>query len=168
VDDFEQTNWWAYLDEPMRDLMQQSISLLKVFNTQTLMFNHDYSFIVFGAAKAYEGFLKKLLLDLGLIRGYQYRGEHFRIGRAMSPSLPTRYRHGWVYGKLSGKCGGDEIPRKLWETWKRARNRLFHYFPDHKSLISLGEAGELVTEISTRMDEALQGCQVSGNIRIQR
>ena len=53
MEDIEKTNWWAYMDEPMRDLIRESIDLLKIDNNY-----HDYGFVVFPAAKAFEGFLK--------------------------------------------------------------------------------------------------------------
>jgi len=160
--DYKNTNWWKYLDESMRDLVEESFVLLE--REERLQEKlHDYSFVVFPMAKAYEGFLKKLLLDMKLIDSRQYFGEHFRIGRALNPSLPKRYRAGWVYGKLVESCGGrDELPLAMWEVWKRARNRIFHFFPDHHEFINLGEARGLVEEISDVMSKALVGCHVFG------
>src|SRR6266508_1592441 len=90
--------WWLYLTENQRALLAQAVTLLereKVFKEQLF---EDYSFIVFPAAKAYEGFLKKLLFDLGFINSSQYSGEHFRIGKSLNPNLPLRYRKSdWVF-----------------------------------------------------------------------
>ncbi|KKU56648.1 hypothetical protein A3H89_00330 [Candidatus Amesbacteria bacterium RIFCSPLOWO2_02_FULL_48_11] len=155
---FENTNWWKYADPLIRDLMRGAYVLLE--REKAIVDGlHDYSFIVFPAAKAYEGFLKKLFLDLGLISRQQYYGEYFRIGKALSPSLPKRYRSGWVFGKLAGVCGGEELPLKMWQVWKRARNRIFHFFPDHREFITLAEAEELLAEITGVMDDSLAGCR---------
>lgn len=161
--DYKQTNWWTYLDEPMKDLVGESFSLLEMSYAQGSMSNlHDYSFVVFPLAKAYEGFLKKLFLDMGLISRAQYFGEHFRIGKALNPNLPKRYRSGWVYGKLVAACGGrDELPNKMWAVWKSARNRIFHFFPDHKEFIDLDTAAGLVNEVAGVMGEAMEGCKIS-------
>src|SRR3990172_6598924 len=147
MNDYKKTNWWTYLDESMRDLVEESFLLLE--REERLQESlHDYSFVVFPMAKAYEGFLKKLLLEMKLIDSRQYFGEHFRIGRALNPSLPKRYRAGWVYGKLVESCGGaEELPLSMWEVWKTARNRIFHFFPDHHEFICLEEARRLVEEI---------------------
>lgn len=143
----------------MRDLVEESFTLLE--REERLQGElHDYSFVVFPMAKAYEGFLKKLLLDMKLIDKRQYYGEHFRIGRALNPSLPKRYRAGWVYGRLVESCqGNEELPLFLWEVWKRARNRIFHFFPDHHEFISLEEAREMIEKLAEGMERALEGCK---------
>ncbi len=147
------------MDESMRDLVEESFTLLE--REERLQGElHDYSFVVFPMAKAYEGFLKKLLLDMKLIDKRQYYGEHFRIGRALNPSLPKRYRAGWVYGRLVESCqGNEELPLFLWEVWKRARNRIFHFFPDHHEFISLEEAREMIEKLAEGMERALEGCK---------
>jgi|SRR3990172_2714592 len=158
---FEKSNWWHYVDESLRELMGQSRELItheRAAITGSDGVYSDYSFVVFPAAKAYEGFLKKVFLDMGLIGQPQYYGEHFRIGRALSPTLPKRYRAGWVYGKLVRSCRGDVLPQRMWELWKRARNKTFHYFPGKQQRLTLDEAERLVEEIALTMEESLQGC----------
>jgi uncharacterized protein (DUF2249 family) len=164
MEDYINTNWWKYLEAPLQELMRQSMDLIdrekeRLVNEKVLPY-HDYSFVIFPAGKAYEGFLKELLLDLNMITKQQYYGEHFRIGRALSPNLPKRYRHGWVFGKLGQVCGGDVLPLLMWETWKRARNRTFHYFPDKNEWNSLEQAEGLVGEIIQTMERSLLGCKV--------
>lgn len=158
----KQPNWWQYLDEGMRDLMNESKYLLEREKEHMQQVGalplHDYSFIVFPAAKAYEGFLKKLFLDLKMITPRQYEGDRFRIGRALNPNLPVRYRWDWVYGKLVDYCQGTKLPDRLWGVWKEARNRIFHFFPGHSRFLTLAEAEQLVAEIEQMMAEALIGC----------
>jgi hypothetical protein len=158
------TKWWGYADDTIRDLMQQSFDLLdreeKRINEEGKTPYKDYGYIVFSAAKAYEGFLKKAFLDMKLISNQQYNSDHFRIGRALSPTLPKRYQAGWVYGKLAGSCGGDALPMAMWEVWKSARNRIFHYFPQYQQCISLEEAKSLVSALALMMERILVGCRV--------
>ena len=142
----------------MRDLVGESYELLEREEKMGGQL-HDYSFVVFPIAKAYEGFLKKLFLDMGLISQSQYVGEHFRIGKALNPNLPKRYRSGWVFGRLVESCGSPDLPLRMWEAWKRARNRIFHFFPDHQEFITLGEARELVERVSEVMEEAMS-CRI--------
>ena len=152
-----------YIDSVMKDLLQQSFDLL-IFEKKQQQAGikpyHDYGFIVFPAAKAYEGFLKKLFLDLKVISKQQFESDHFRIGRALSPSLPKRYRVGWVYGKLVDYCQGEVLPMEMWNTWKIARNRTFHYFPQHQQCITILEAENLISEITQVMDKCLTGCKI--------
>ena len=153
------------MDAPMRDLMQESFDLLARENVDIehqASPVHDYAFTVFPAAKAYEGFLKKLLYELKLINRTQYTGDRFRIGKSLNPHLPKRYQYDWVFAKLATYCGGEQLPFRLWQVWKRARNQIFHYFPDRHAIVSLPEAEGLVLEITQAMEFALDGCKVFG------
>lgn len=122
---------------------------------------HDYAFVVFPAAKAYEGFLKKLFLDLGWISPDDYFGKRFRIGKALNPSLEPelRQREG-VYDKIVEFCQGRELADKLWETWKQARNSTFHWFPKEKNAIAYEEAKQKVVMIIDAMDAAFGKCKI--------
>lgn len=159
---YENSNWWKYLTEPMRDLAKESFTLLEREESHLRQGSgepmHDYSFVVFPMSKAYEGFLKKLFYDLGLINKNQFGGDRFRIGKALNPNLPKRYQWDWVYDKLALACHGEETPLLMWEVWKKARNRIFHFFPDHNEFISLGQARELISEIQKAMEKALIQC----------
>lgn len=162
MESIEGTNWWKYLDETMRELMSQSYKLIELEESRSAKgeIYQDYAFVVFPAAKAYEGFLKKLFLDMGLINKQQFNSDHFRIGRALSPTLPKRYRAGWVYGKLSAFCDGDSLPMEMWEVWKKGRNRTFHFFPHRLGNTSLEEGKLIVGAIANIMDKSLSGCKV--------
>lgn len=157
--DFQNTSWWKYLTEPMRDLAGESFTLLE--REERLQEGlHDYSFVVFPMAKAYEGFLKKLFFDLGLINKQQYGGDRFRVGKTLNPNLPKRYQWDWVYEKLVEVCRGDEVPLQMWEVWKKARNRIFHFFPDHHEFITLDGARQLIEEVTVVMARSLETCRV--------
>jgi hypothetical protein len=154
--DFEKENWWKFLDESQQELLKESFLLLaREENSQDQW--HDYAFVVFPAAKAYEGFLKKLLLGLGFLSREQYEGDRFRIGKALNPSLERELRGESVYDKLKGLCK-PELPEQLWQTWKKSRNLLFHWFPWHKNSISLSEARERVEMVVASMRAAVVEC----------
>jgi len=149
------------LTDPMRDLAGESFILLE--REEKLQEGlHDYSFVVFPMAKAYEGFLKKLFYDLGLINKKQYGGDRFRVGKALNPNLPKRYQWDWVYDRLTLACKGEETAMEMWEVWKKARNRTFHFFPDHHEFISLEQAKELIGEIADVMEKSLIQCDRVG------
>lgn len=146
----------------MRDLAAQSQALLAHERERGIESTyHDYGFIIFPMAKAFEGFLKKFLYSLQLISAKQYFGDHFRIGKALNPHLPKRYQWDWVYEKLAVFCKSEELPQLLWETWRKGRNQIFHYFPDHHEFVSLDQAEVIVDEIAVAMEKALLGCHLT-------
>lgn len=147
----------------MRDLVKETYVMLarEEKNGDQL---HDYSFVVFPMAKAYEGFLKKLFFDLRLINKKQYMGDRFRVGKSLNPNLPKRYQWDWVYKSLVDKCRGEELPAQMWQVWKNARNRIFHYFPSHQRFITLVEAQDLIVAISQTMEAALLGCATQSKL----
>lgn len=160
MEELESRSWWNYLDKVQQDLIRQSFHLLAEEEREQKSLA-DYSFIVFPAAKAYEGFLKKLFFDLGLISRTQFSGERFRIGRALNPAILRDYPQESIYEKLSRYCGGEEISARLWRTWKNSRNLVFHYFPDKENLISFSEAKSRVNEVVEAIDSSFQSCQVA-------
>ena len=157
--------WWRYLEEDMQELLSQSVKLLAHVPEWKDRY-HDYAFIVFPAAKAYEGFLKKLFLDMGFINSEEYIGKRFRIGRALNPSLEKelREREG-IYDKLVNYCKGRELGDKLWDTWKLSRNLLFHWFPGERNAIDLAEAKERFERIVEAIDSAFEGCKLELDIK---
>lgn len=152
--------WWEYAHSDVKELMKQSINLLEKAPKWKNRY-HDYSFVVFPAAKAYEGFLKNLFRDLGFITNEDYYGKHFRIGRALNPSLEPRFRESEsVYDRIAQFCGGRELPDKLWHAWRQGRNLLFHWFPDQLNVVTYKEASECVNLIIDAMDFAFKECKL--------
>jgi len=166
VDQLEARKWWKYLGEDLQKLLLTSEFLYSVVEEwggnlpggkQKF---HDYSFVVFPAAKAYEGFLKKLFLDLNCITEEDYYGKHFRIGKALNPSLSKELRGQGVYDKMVNFCQGKELPDRLWETWKYSRNLVFHWFPNEKNTITLAEAGTRIEMVIGAIDQAFGECRI--------
>jgi len=153
--------WWSYLPEDLQESLGLSMYLAEESSNWSKKF-HDYSFIVFPAAKAYEGFLKKVFLDMGFISEPDYLGKHFRIGRALNPDLPKKYQEDdWVYGKLVGFCSGEELPAKLWNTWRESRNLLFHWFPNELNVVTHAEAVEKLLMIVSAIDLVFSACRIT-------
>ncbi len=150
---FFHASWFEFLEDEGKVLVTQSVELVERESRLNSSF-HDYSFLVFPMAKAYESFLKKLLFAMGLIDRNQYEGKQFRIGRSLNPDIPSRHRDEyWLYDNVAGLCGG-ELARDLWNTWLSCRNHIFHYFPEEKSNISLSDAQKLLRMMDTSMDAA--------------
>lgn len=158
--------WWTYIEEDLQELLVASEFLSNVVRSWGgdlpggKVF-HDYSFVVFPAAKAYEGFLKKLFLDLGFITDADYSGKRFRIGKALNPYLEDRFRESEsVYDKIIKHCGGKELADFLWNAWTNGRNLIFHWFPEDKKAISFPEAEDKIKLIVEAMDKAFEGCKI--------
>jgi hypothetical protein len=152
--------WWEYLDEDLKELIKESVLLVDRVGSWQEKF-HDYAFVVFPAAKAYEGYLKNLFLDMGFISEKQFYGKRFRIGKALNPSLNRkRYKKQSVYDRIVNYCGGKEMADVLWDTWKQCRNILFHWFPNEKNTIDYKEAKEKVTKILDAMNFAFKECKI--------
>lgn len=159
--------WWDYVEEDIRGLLQTCFFLKEVVlgwgadlpaGKKVI---HDYSFMVFPAAKAYEGFLKKVFLDMGFIDEADYRGTRFRIGKALNPFLEKEYRsRESVYDKIVAHCGGKELADILWKAWKEGRNLVFHWFPDEEKVISYEKAKEKINLIVHAMDEMFSECKL--------
>ena len=152
--------WWGYVEEDVRELLLTTQLLINKVGDWEEKF-HDYAFVVFPAAKAYEGFLKKLFLDLGWISENDYFGKRFRIGKALNPSLEPELRQKeGVYDKIVEFCQGRELADQLWETWRQARNSTFHWFPKEKNAISSDEAKQKVVMVIDAMDAAFRQCKI--------
>jgi hypothetical protein len=151
--------WYDYLEEDLRELLEQSFELMEKVPSWHDGF-HDYSFIVFPAAKAYEGFLKKMFLDLNFITKEDYYGRHFRIGKALNPQLEPRFRtEESIYDRLVSFTGDNSLADDLWDTWKNCRNLVFHWFPDEKRAITFDEAKTRILRIVSAIDASYKECK---------
>jgi hypothetical protein len=154
--------WFNNLDQMQQQLAELSFELLeREKKLDSKLF--DYSFILFPISKAYEGYLKTFLFQLGLISEQVYMGRKFRIGRALNPDMNERFRdQWWLYDDLSNRCS-EEMARKIWDAWIACRNHIFHYFPAEKNQFS-------IQEIENRMNllievfESMYQCQIHGKM----
>lgn len=145
----------SYLSDGQRDLLAEGAHLLTFVHAKNSHIFDDYSFLVFPFAKAYEGFLKQVFLDAGYISRKEYYSQHFRIGRVLSPNLARRLGNKSVYKKICDENGCD-ISELVWNTWKKGRNEVFHYFPHNIRSLSLKEAEEIVREIVLAMETIIE------------
>jgi hypothetical protein len=156
----EKKIWWSYLPEDLQGLLRESVILTNNVGKWKEKFD-DYAFVVFPAAKAYEGFLKTLFLDLGFISEKVFYGKRFRIGKALNPALKSRFREKIsVYDKIVTYCGGSGLADSLWDTWKTCRNLLFHWFPNEKNAITFSQAKMRVKKVIKAFDMAFKECKV--------
>lgn len=150
----EDSRVWQFLSPEARELARDGTHLIEDRREHTISLS-DYSYLVFPFAKLFEGFLKDLFLSLSIIDWRAYTSDHFRIGKVLSPNLVRRLGSHSAYGQLRARFG-DELPRRLWEVWKRGRNLVFHYYPHNYRSLTEVEAREVVTQIASVMDQALE------------
>lgn len=144
-----QAPWLKYLDPSQRELVEVSFYLSQEFANNTTL--QDFSFIVFPMAKAYEGFLKKVLLDLNLINQEVYYGRHFRIGQALNPDVsPNQRDQWWLFDDLSRMLNHD-LAQEIWQTWLQCRNHVFHFFPNGEQKLNFAEAVNCLNQMQNVM-----------------
>jgi hypothetical protein len=146
---------WQYLSPEQRVLAGDGEFLVADSLVHIDQEPTDYSYLVFPFAKMYEGFLKQLFLDLGIINENQYYSDRFRIGKALSPNLAYSRGIYRAYGLLEKKYGKG-LATRLWHTWKEGRNLVFHYFPHNYRALKRDHAVALIDNIIETMDEAVQ------------
>lgn len=145
---------WSFLDSEQKDLLTDTEYLINETDKEQRVLT-DYSFLVFSVAKIYEGFLKKLFFNLGLITQEEYKGERFRVGKALNPQLDQHLRHESIYDRLISYRNDKNVPDELWAAWKSGRNLIFHYFPDHRHNITKEEALNKINQILKAMENAV-------------
>jgi len=158
--DLKEKKWWPYVEKDIRSLFVEAFILMEFAKESDQKFN-DYAFVVFPAAKGYEGLLKKVFLDLGFITKEDFFGKRFRIGKALNPSLEKAFRHESVYDRLVTHCKGKEVADKLWQTWRLSRNLVFHWFPNEKNSLDLDEAKDRLEMILSAIDSLFTECKIN-------
>jgi hypothetical protein len=145
---------WQYLLPDMRALLRDGEFLVEDSARHTDEPPTDFSYIVFPFAKLYEGFLKKVFLDIGIIDERDYHSDHFRIGKVLSPNLARQLGSRSAYGEISTRYS-TELAARLWHTWKEGRNMVFHYFPHNFRCLTRAQAIELVNTLTNTMAESV-------------
>jgi hypothetical protein len=150
----EGSKLWNYLSADQRVLAGDGAFLLAELAVHHDSEPTDYSYLVFPFAKLYEGFLKQLFLDTGIISQNEYESEHYRIGKALSPHLMGRLRRKSAYGQIQTRYGKG-LATRLWHTWKNGRNMVFHYFPRNYRALTSEQAQCAIQGIVDAMNEAI-------------
>src|SRR4030067_2679821 len=99
--------FWDYLSQNQKDLILEGQYLMNDIIKDHAYNFKDYSFLVFPFAKAYEGFLKKLFLDIDFISHLDYISDHLRLGKLMSPNLINRLGERSLYKKIEEKTSRE-------------------------------------------------------------
>src|SRR5438105_2941068 len=100
MDNLTTSPFWADLSQTQQDLIEEGQYLMNdVIKDHAYTFK-DYSFLIFPFAKSYEGYLKKLFLEIKFISHLDYVSDHFRLGKFMSPNLEARLGERSLYKKI--------------------------------------------------------------------
>lgn len=152
--------FWDYLSQTQKDLILEGTYLMEDVVRHGNYHFRDYSFLIFPFAKAYEGYLKKLFLDVGFINHLDYVSDHLRLGKLMSPNLISTlgdrslYKQLWTYGS-------KELADNVWETWKMGRNQVFHYFPHNVKAVTFEDAENIINKIIQTMKDVHEKLNLS-------
>lgn len=146
---------WQFFDINQKDYLTDSFYLLDHLKTHPVVLN-DYSFILFGVAKCFEGFLKKLFLKKNYINEDQFLSTRYRIGKVLNPALEQKFREESVYDNIRNETGNNNLANSLWETWKFNRNRVFHYFPNKIDYLTIEECERKINNTVSVMEETLK------------
>ncbi|MEK7595618.1 MAG: hypothetical protein AAB443_03490 [Patescibacteria group bacterium] len=142
---------WNFLGENLQGLVADGEVLISDVALHEKNIT-DYSYLVFPFAKAYEGFLKKLFLELKLIDKSEFYGDEVRIGRILNPTFRTESKS--VYDKIP-HLPDRNLSEYLWSVWKSARNLVFHYYPNNFRKLTFEEAKFLIDDVVEAMLEAV-------------
>lgn len=147
---------WKYFTPDFKAIVEDGEILIRNVDSERERIGiTDFSFLVFPFAKAYEGFIKKLLLDLKAIKPDEYYGDEIRVGRLLNPDY-KREDGGSVFTDLCKHSPERKtLAHGLWEVWKKGRNQVFHYFPHNFRKLSYEEAVGLIKDFVTVMKEAV-------------
>lgn len=147
--------FWNYLSQNQKDLILEGQYLMNEIIKDHAYHFKDYSFLVFPFAKAYEGFLKQLFLDIGFISRLDYISDHLRLGKLMSPNLTMRLGDRSLYLKIK-QAADEKLAEDVWNAWKMGRNQVFHYFPHNVKSITFEDAEKIVNQIIQVMEKTYE------------
>lgn len=151
---------WQYLSEEIQGLISDGETLVNfVISNDAGKEISDHSFMVFPFAKAYEGYLKKLFLDIGMIKPDEYYSDDIRIGRILNPRYQAE--KGNVFSRMCEHSPNRrDLSQKLWDVWKSGRNEIFHYFPHNFKKLNFDEAMTLIKAFVDAMEAAVSRCEM--------
>lgn len=150
---------WNYLEPDLQGLIGDGEILLDYAENLKGKIS-DFSYLVFPFSKAYEGFLKKLFLDLDVMREDDYYSDDIRIGRILNPNYIEENKHIYKSLCLNNKSG-EIMTNALWEIWREGRNQVFHYFPHNFRSLSYEEALKIIHRVIEVMELAVGRCKLT-------
>ncbi|MFA9288461.1 MAG: hypothetical protein ACEQSA_01100 [Weeksellaceae bacterium] len=140
-----------YLGKDILYLRYDSLILLDKLENDLHVFS-DYSFVVSPFAKAYEGFLKKILVDVGAISKDELKSK---------PSLSVNSYFHPVEGSMvkytSDAAREKAIPAVIYTVYQECRNEIMHFdiyqHPSKKAIRNIEEAKFFIKRIEDAIEK---------------
>lgn len=116
-----------YIGNDLLELLEDGYRMINDFNKDkgTLSFPQvsDYSFLILPTAKAYEGILKKILINKGMLKEEGLKNNpNVNVGSFFNPLGNEA-----VFKILRDKARDKSIPHVIYSTYQECRNQLLHY-----------------------------------------
>ena len=156
----EGSKLWNYFSPDQRVMASDGAYLLADIEQHHDSTPTDYSYLVFPFAKLYEGFLKQLFLDLGVISEKEYNSEHYRIGKSLSPNLVGRLRARSAYRQIQDRYG-KESGHKVVAYLEKRKKYGISLFPGYLRALTHEAAQAIVHQMVDTMNDAIDITNVS-------
>ncbi len=109
------------------DLYKDSCRIFELFEIDSLRTNDsyvsDYSFLLLPIAKSYEGILKRVLVEKGVISESKLlENPSVNVGAYLNPVGNEK-----IFNLLKDKARDKAIPHVIYSTYQECRNQILHY-----------------------------------------
>ena len=117
-----------FVGEELLDLHEDNRALLQSYNPSNdksvdIVDYSDYSFLVLPIAKVYEGILKKILVDGGLLKEDDlFKNPSINVGGYYNPVGNNK-----IFKLLKDKARDKAVPHVIYSTYQECRNQILHY-----------------------------------------
>ncbi len=115
-----------FIGEDLLDLYEDNRSLLQRYSNHhdgTVEEYSDYSFLVLPIAKVYEGTLKKILVDIGVLKESDLtKNPSINVGKYYNPVGNNK-----IFELLKDRSRDKSVPHVIYSTYQECRNQIFHY-----------------------------------------
>jgi len=113
----------------------------------------DYSFVILPLAKCFEGFLKKLLIHLGLVKeSLLVTDPYIAVNKYFNP------KHDSVSSLLKDNKRDKSIPPLIYTVYQECRNNILHYDLHRNTSVNSYEDAQFLAQ---RIEDAIVKAYVS-------
>jgi hypothetical protein len=117
----------SFVGDELIELYQDSTAIMKDYKNHKdfadLHILSDYSFVVLPIAKVYEGILKKILVEKGLVSEEEMASSpDLNVSAYFNPVGNAK-----IFTHLSDRARDKAIPHVIYSTYQECRNQILHY-----------------------------------------
>ncbi len=127
-----------FVGQDLIDLRNDAYALASLWQSSpSVPTVHDYSFIVVPMSKAYEGFLKKILMRYGVVEELKFAEKPDEsINKYFNPKDGTSEK---IYIHLRDARRDKAVPHEIFATYQEYRNQLVHYDTHRDTRVSTAD-----------------------------